>query len=140
LAFHFRHVAIKVICAEATKANAQGVMAELQISPRITSANPIHPGRSHLLLLLHHFRTQSQHRKHQYLVTPTLGGDVYHLQVASEDNKLPLRMVTQLIQQPLLALNYIHSECQIIHTGAWDLGRLAFKDKRDGQISSQLIS
>jgi serine/threonine-protein kinase SRPK3 len=109
-----RHVAIKILSTHATE--VQGRLAnELDILQRISSENLIaHPGRRHVASLLDNFMVTDRHGPHLCLVFEALGifkHFIYH------GSRLPVPFVKNIVRQRLLALDFLHRECRIVHTG-----------------------
>jgi len=113
---HQRHVAIKILSAHATE--VQGRLAnELDILQhiRVNSDNVTpHPGRRHIAALLDNFTVMGHHGPHLCLVFEALGvfkGSIYN------GHSLPVPFVKSIARQLLVALDFLHRECRIIHTG-----------------------
>lgn len=107
--------AIKILSAHATK--VQGSLAnELDILRCINSNNTkAHPGRKHLTTLLDNFTVTDHHGPHLCLVSEASGafkGPIY-----DQGRNLLVPFVKNLARQLLLALDFLHRECGIIHTG-----------------------
>ncbi|KAF8329198.1 kinase-like domain-containing protein [Amanita rubescens] len=87
------YVAVKILSAHATevqgKVSCEGEILE-KIQQQGSSSN--HPGSSHVLGLRDHFNLTSNHGNHLCLVTD------------------------KIASQCLLALDFLHSECEVIHT------------------------
>lgn len=113
-----RYVAIKATTAYATALHSRGIFDEIQLLERIRSANPRHPGFQHCCQLIETFNATSRYGEHVCLVTEALGMDlgVYRTQF-NRKWMLPVRAVKRITKQTLLALDYLHRECGIIHTG-----------------------
>ncbi|CZT11199.1 related to protein kinase [Rhynchosporium graminicola] len=82
-----------------------------------TAGNPDHPGRIYVRTIQDSFFTRSRAGKlHQCLVHDLLSNDILSLRYARSDRKLPEAMLKQILIHLLLALDFLHSECHIIHT------------------------
>ena len=76
-----------------------------------------HPGREFIRKLLDHFYIQGPHGRHVCLVHEPLGTSTDILVKLSPGNKMTLDAMKPAIRQLLVALDFLHSECHIIHTG-----------------------
>ena len=113
---HQRYVAVKILSTHATE--VQGRLAnELDILQRINTHVKAYPGhgRKHIATLLDHFTVTDRHGPHLCLVFEALGafnGSVYY-----PGQNLPVPFVKDIARQLLLALDFLHRECRIVHTG-----------------------
>lgn len=72
--------------------------------------------RSHCVRLLDHFEHMGPHGLHVCLVFEVLGDNLLALIKAYDYRGLPLPVVKNLARQMLVALDYMHSRCSILHT------------------------
>lgn len=75
------------------------------------------PGFNHCMQLDSSFFIQSLHGHHLCMVTEALGPSLTRLPGYLELRVLPTQVVKTIVRQTLLALNYLHSSCGIIHCG-----------------------
>ncbi|KAI1943779.1 hypothetical protein LOZ66_000364 [Ophidiomyces ophidiicola] len=113
---HRKYVAIKVLRADCYGGHHD--IFEREILSRIleVSRRSSHQGRNYVSHLLEQFTQTGPNGDHVCLAFDVLG---HHLdfQVAKyEDGKLPVRAVKVIIRQLLLALDFLHRVCGIIHT------------------------
>ncbi|PGG97398.1 CMGC/SRPK protein kinase [Helicocarpus griseus UAMH5409] len=82
-----------------------------------TVGDPNHPGKAYVRSIEDSFSITSRagHR-HQCLVHEVLSNDILSLRHTHPDRKLPEVMLRQILIHLLLALDFLHSECHIIHT------------------------
>lgn len=115
------HVAVKVISAEWTSEPQGDSLPEAETMKRIAAGSADHPGRQHVSEPLGSFIAESKQGSHQCLVYKPLAIDLQWL-LCHEPFRggLPLQAVKRVIKQNLLALDYLHRECQIVHTGESD--------------------
>ena len=110
--------AVKILSAHATEMQGK-VACEKEILEKIqrqgSSSN--HPGSSHVLSLRDHFNLTSNHGNHLCLVTDVLGNTLLSLRDQLGGGGFPTRHVKKIASQCLLALDFLHSECEVIHTG-----------------------
>ncbi|KAG5649135.1 hypothetical protein H0H81_006019 [Sphagnurus paluster] len=90
---------------------------ELMSIERITDANPNHPGHKHCVHLLGKFISNSCHGPHITLVTDVFGSDLESLQYSQPTRTFSVSVTKRIIKQTLLALDYIHTECGLVHCG-----------------------
>lgn len=108
---------MKILTAEATAAQGR-VAFEEQILQRITAhATGTHPGQNHVLSVLDQFHETGQHGKHLCLVTELLGDSLAEIQVAVPNRRLPSALVKSISKELLLALDFLHRVCGVVHTG-----------------------
>lgn len=76
-----------------------------------------HAGQHHVSRLVHDFEHVGPHGRHVCMAFDVLGQHLGFQVARSERGRLPLRQTKQLASQLLLALDFLHGECGIIHTG-----------------------
>ncbi|KAL5345264.1 hypothetical protein ACLOAV_009634 [Pseudogymnoascus australis] len=82
-----------------------------------TVGNPNHPGKAYVRTIQDSFSITSRAgNHHQCLVHEVLSNDILSLRYTRPDCKLPEVMLKQILIHLLLALDFLHSECHIIHT------------------------
>ncbi|KUJ06239.1 kinase-like protein [Mollisia scopiformis] len=82
-----------------------------------TAGNPDHPGKMYVRTIQDSFFVTSRAgNPHQCLVHEVLSNDILSLRYTRPDRKLPEAMLKQILIHLLLALDFLHSECHIIHT------------------------
>jgi serine/threonine-protein kinase SRPK3 len=112
------YVAVKILSAHATE--VQGKVAfEGEILEKIQQqgSSSSHPGSSHVLGLRDYFNLTSNHGHHLCLVTDVLGSTLLSLRDQLGGDGFPTRLVKKIASQCLLALDFLHGECEVIHTG-----------------------
>ena len=117
---HFRtkdYVALKILTVNSTIGHKIGAATELAFLQRISSADLNHPGRKHCSTVLDNFMEDEIHGKHLCLSFMPLGQSVSALRRARKPPVLPINVVKSVVYQTLLALDYLHVRCQIVHTG-----------------------
>jgi serine/threonine-protein kinase SRPK3 len=83
-----------------------------------TMGNPNHLGKTYIRTIQDSFSITSRAgNHHQCLVHEVLSNDILSLWYTRLDCKLPEVMLKQILIHLLLALDFLHSECHIIHTG-----------------------
>ncbi|OCH83798.1 kinase-like protein [Obba rivulosa] len=89
---------------------------ELEYLQRMRDQSPTHPGHSHVLQLLDHFYHQGPTGKHLCLVTEPLAQDLHSFSKRWGGSFLPFELIKRITRQVILGLQYLHEECNIIHT------------------------
>ena len=89
---------------------------EIKLLQKLVAANPNHPGRRHCVSLLDHFRHRGPNGSHVCMVFEVLGENLLGLIKRYQHRGVPAHIVKQIAKQVLLGLDYMHSECGIIHT------------------------
>ena len=112
-AYPATYVAVKVLTVNATADN----LVEANSLRTIKSTNPNHPGYKHCLHLYDATYDNSCHGPHICLVTNVLGANVNSLRGLQPNGALPVATTKRIIKQTLLALDYLHRECGLVHTG-----------------------
>ncbi|KAF9236548.1 kinase-like domain-containing protein [Melanogaster broomeanus] len=108
-------VAVKILSAHATE--VQGQLAnELPFLKLINEASKSsgHADRSHVVTLLDDFQLMSIHGSHICLVYEAAGS--FSTIFKGNNKQLPVNQVKNLARQLLLALDFLHRECHIVHT------------------------
>ncbi|ORY74140.1 kinase-like domain-containing protein [Protomyces lactucae-debilis] len=109
-----RHVALKVV--RSATHYTETAVDEIKLCQRITRANPDHPGHAHVVNLLDQFEHTGPNGRHVCMVFEVLGENLLGLIKRYEHRGIPTPVVKQITWQILLALDYLHRECGIIHT------------------------
>ena len=129
-----RHVALKIV--KSAPRYTETALDEIKLLQRlITSATPpvipsssnpnpapspsqTHPGRSHVISFLDHFRHRGPNGTHVCMVFEVLGENLLGLIKRHQRKGVPKHLVRQIAKQVLLGLDYMHRCCGVIHTGA----------------------
>lgn len=83
------------------------------------SATSSHPGRDALRTLSDSFKVSGPDGEHQCLVHPPLWDsvDAFLKRNHVEVGRLPVPVLAIVLQRLFLALDFLHTECQLVHTG-----------------------
>ncbi|GFF55895.1 hypothetical protein IFM58399_10185 [Aspergillus lentulus] len=90
---------------------------ELKMYQRMERGSKSHPGRKAVRSLLDSFDVDGPDDEHRCLVHPPLWESVLTFLHRNPVHRLPQPVLTFVLQRMFLALDYQHTECQIIHTG-----------------------
>nr|POE71817.1 serine/threonine-protein kinase srpk [Quercus suber] len=102
---------------------------ELSICRHISSVSSEHPGREHVRKLLNSFEIEGPHGKHICLVCEPLGNSLGELSLLA-DGALESHIIRQTMRPILTALQFLHTEARIIHTGGRE-GTVSDEDNAD---------
>jgi serine/threonine-protein kinase SRPK3 len=84
----------------------------------ITDRNPEHPGYHYCSSTLGTMIAESEsHGLHFCFLFEPMGTDLYQLQRQQPNGVFPVSVTKKIIKQTLLALEYTHMECGLVHTG-----------------------
>ncbi|TRM68865.1 kinase-like domain-containing protein [Schizophyllum amplum] len=126
------HVALKIV--KSANRYTETALDEIRLLQRIISSktppaepspeNPhaspspadTHPGRSHVIGFLDHFRHEGPNGTHVCMVFEVLGENLLGLIRRYENKGVPMLLVKQIAKQVLLGLDYMHKYCGVIHT------------------------
>lgn len=89
---------------------------ELNTYKRISQVETDHPGRSAIRELLDSFDVSGPAGEHRCLVHPPLWDNMLTFIHRNSEGRLPTILVSYILQRVFLALDFLHTECQIIHT------------------------
>ncbi|KAH9986830.1 kinase-like domain-containing protein [Russula compacta] len=120
-----RHVALKIV--KSAPRYTETALDEIKLLQRLitsatsssaTSPSPsqTHPGRSHVISFLDHFRHKGPHGTHVCMVFEVLGENLLGLIKRHQRKGVPQHLVRQIAKQILLGLDYMHRCCGVIHT------------------------
>ncbi|KAK2779961.1 hypothetical protein FQN53_001147 [Emmonsiellopsis sp. PD_33] len=96
--------------------NADGARHEREIETHITEQNPQHRGRVILRTCLDDFEVTGPEGKHMCLVYEPMREPLWILQRRFVNRKLPLPIAKAYVYVLLVGLDYLHSECKVVHT------------------------
>lgn len=77
-----------------------------------------HPGSSLVRKMIEKFELTGPSGIHQCIVFEPLLTSLLHFQATLDPTSLPEDLLKGALQQLLLALDYLHSEAHVIHTGS----------------------
>ncbi|KAK0611714.1 kinase-like domain-containing protein [Immersiella caudata] len=109
-----QHVALKILTAE-SYGNGHDTF-ELDILRHIRTLDTSHPGVDHILSLLNEFGHRGPNGNHMCLVAKPMGPDMIKCRRLFPKARIPLPMVKKIAARLLLALDFLHDKCGIIHT------------------------
>lgn len=90
---------------------------ELSIERRIAQTNPKHRGFHYVRTCIDSFEERGPHGTHLCLVYEPMREPLWLFQRPCRGRKFPLGLLKAYVRLLLQGLEYLHSECNIIHTG-----------------------
>ncbi|KAH8100428.1 kinase-like protein [Cristinia sonorae] len=123
-----RHVALKVV--KSAPRYTETALDEIKLLQRLITSNTppsndpnappspalTHPGRSHVISFLDHFRHKGPNGTHVCMVFEVLGENLLGLIKRHQNKGVPMHLCKQIAKQILLGLDYMHRCCGVIHT------------------------
>ena len=109
------YVAVKVNALD--RATMKASEGELYITQLISKANQRHEGRHFVRTLLDHFTLNGPYENYICLVFEPLREPLWLLNERFEENVIPSNILKIMVEMLLHGLDYLHTECHIIHTG-----------------------
>ncbi|KAL5332951.1 kinase-like domain-containing protein [Aspergillus crustosus] len=110
---HRGYVTLKIFIKSASM--GQQLDDELQMYKRIKRGSKNHPGYSAVRSLLDSFDVNGPEDKHRCLVHPPLWESVLTFLHRNPVQRLPSPVLAFVLKRLFLALDYLHTECQVIH-------------------------
>lgn len=89
---------------------------EIKLLSQVAAANPSHPGRSHIVSFLDSFDHCSPEDTHVCMVFEPLGETLLALIQRNKKKGVSQALVKVIAKQVLLGLQYLHDECDLVHT------------------------
>ena len=90
---------------------------ERDIEQHIAKTNPSHRGYDIIRTCCESFEVASRAGKHLCLVYEPMREPLWLFQRRFTDRRLPLPILKAYLLMLLAGLDYLHSECRIVHTG-----------------------
>ncbi|QQK46080.1 ERK3/4 MAP kinase [Penicillium digitatum] len=109
-----RYVALKIFITSASM--GQQLDDEPKIYKLIEDAPRKHPGRKYVRSLLDSFDNSVDEDQHRCLVHPPLWESVLDFLFRNPVQRLPTPILAVTLHRLFLALDYLHTQCKIIHT------------------------
>jgi len=82
----------------------------------VASFSPSHPGRQHIVSFLDSFTHQGPEAQHICIIFEPLGENLLALIERNRKKGVPRSLVKLIAKQILLGLQYLHDECDLVHT------------------------
>ncbi|THW20198.1 serine protein kinase Sky1 [Aureobasidium pullulans] len=110
------HAALKILNSDFYNGHHQ--IFELEVMQKVTAVSnqSQHPGKNHVTYLKNHFDLEGPTGKHVCMVMPLLGDSIAEKATTGHIIRIPPQTVRNIAKQILLALDFLHRECGVIHT------------------------
>ncbi|KAJ7665793.1 kinase-like domain-containing protein [Mycena rosella] len=136
-----RHVALKVV--KSAPRYTETAVDEIKLLQRLVmSSDPntpnSHPGKSHVIAFLDHFRHKGPNGTHVCMVFEVLGESLLGLIKRHQSKGVPIPLVKQIAKQVLMGLDYMHRCCDVIHTDLKPENLLIYIPDVESVIQSEL--
>jgi len=109
-----RHSALKIV--KSAGRYAETARDEIKLLRQITNASPSHPGRAHVVSFLDSFTHTISSTAHICIIFEPLGANLLSLIEKNRRKGIPPCVVKSITKQVLLGLQYLHDECDLVHT------------------------
>lgn len=109
-----RHVALKVVKSDGHY--TETARDEILLLQRVVTSSERHAGRHHVVGLVDNFIHDGVNGSHVCMVFEVLGENLLGLIKRYQHRGVPQHIVKQIAKQVLLGLDYLHTECKVIHT------------------------
>lgn len=109
-----RYVALKIV--KSAHHFTETAKDEIKILKAVRESDPSNPRRNKTVQLLNDFKISGVNGTHVCMVFEVLGHNLLKLILKSNYRGIPLSNVKSIIRQVLEGLDYLHTECKIIHT------------------------
>lgn len=96
---------------------AETARDEIKLLSRVSACSPTHPGREHIVSFLDSFSHRvAPETSHICIVFEPLGENLLGLIERNKKKGVPRSLVKVIAKQILLGLEYLHDECDLVHT------------------------
>lgn len=109
-----QHSALKVV--KSASRYAETARDEIKLLRAVQEVNPSHPGHKHVVSLLDSFHHCAPEDIHVCIVFEPLGENLLALIERNNKTGIPVALVKIIMKQVLLGLQYLHEECDLVHT------------------------
>ncbi|KAI0067947.1 kinase-like protein [Artomyces pyxidatus] len=109
-----RHSALKVV--KSAGRYTETARDEIKLLRQIAETSPSHPGRAHIVSFLDSFSHSSISNTHICIIFEPLGENLLSLIEKNRRKGVAPCIVKSIARQVLLGLQYLHEECDLVHT------------------------
>ncbi|KAL5335545.1 protein kinase [Aspergillus crustosus] len=113
---HKKFVALKMLRADCYGGSHDIFEIDILTKIREVSRTSSHDGRNYISQLLEQFRHTGPNGQHVCLVFDVLGYHMDYQAAKHVEGRLPLKAMKVITRQLLLGLDFLHTECGVIHT------------------------
>ncbi|KAI9675959.1 MAG: hypothetical protein M1829_003197 [Trizodia sp. TS-e1964] len=105
-----RYIVLKVYI------HTSGSNREVEVLSHLSTTKSSHPGSAVVRIMMDLFDIDGPKGKHQFIVHEVLLTSLLHFQATFNPPRLSEDLVRGVVQQLLFALDFLHTEAQVIHT------------------------
>jgi serine/threonine-protein kinase SRPK3 len=109
-----RHSALKVV--KSAGRYAETARDEIKLLRRVAAGPISHPGREHVVAFFDSFQHAGPTDTHVCIVCEPLGENLLSLLERHKKKGVSGNLVKVIARQALLGLQYLHDECDLVHT------------------------
>ncbi|KAJ3411941.1 serine/threonine protein kinase, CMGC group [Chytridiales sp. JEL 0842] len=110
----YRKVALKIVKSD--KHYTETALDEIKLLDKVVTANPNSHQRKYVVELYDWFKHKGPHGTHISMGFEVLGPNLLTLIRQYHHRGIPLPIVKRIMKQVLMGLDYLHRDCEIIHT------------------------
>ncbi|KAJ3026054.1 UNVERIFIED_CONTAM: serine/threonine protein kinase, CMGC group [Siphonaria sp. JEL0065] len=107
-------VALKIV--KSATHYTETALDEIKLLEKVCTAQPEHRGRPYIVELTDWFKVKGPNGSHVTMAFEVLGPNLLTLIRQYQHRGIPIPIVKRIMKQVLMGLDYLHSECKIIHT------------------------
>ncbi|KAJ3061446.1 serine/threonine protein kinase, CMGC group, partial [Podochytrium sp. JEL0797] len=107
-------VALKIV--KSAQHYTETALDEIKLLEKVVTAKPEHRGRPYVVELTDWFKVKGVNGSHVTMAFEVLGPNLLTLIRQYHHRGIPVPIVKRIMKQVLKGLDYLHSECKIIHT------------------------
>jgi len=90
---------------------------EIELCAHLAKANPSHPGYRHVRTALDTFKLERDEGQHYCLVQKPMWDSWKDMLLRNPAHRFTEDLLKAGLAQLFLALDYLHTECRLVHTG-----------------------
>ncbi|KAI0322325.1 kinase-like domain-containing protein [Amylostereum chailletii] len=133
-----KHSALKVV--KSAGRYAETARDEIKLLKQIQETHPPHPGRAHVVSFLDSFTHSSPTGSHVCMTFEPLGENLLSLIEKNRRKGIAPCVVKSIARQLLLGLQYLHEQCDLVHTDIKPENILMSIPDVEAHIATQLSS
>ncbi|EGF77797.1 hypothetical protein BATDEDRAFT_13882, partial [Batrachochytrium dendrobatidis JAM81] len=108
------HFALKIVRSASNYTEA--AIDEIKLLEKVVKANRNDPHRRYIVELCDSFKVKGPHGTHIVMAFEVLGPNLWNMIRRYHRRGIPIDIVKRITKQVVMGLDYLHSECGIIHT------------------------